>query len=100
MQPHALITCLKLAAYHLDSGPNVCTICFGLMCSEKEALERAHAKALDSMRAQEDDNREAWRSALAERMKRDMADKEKQLRANLTQERNEELEVGGQSAAL
>ncbi len=61
---------------------------------EKEGLRRAHEKALESLREQYETGQEGWRASVAERAKRELAEKEAALKDHLTRERDAQLEVG------
>ena len=60
---------------------------------EKAALCRTHAAALDAAQTAAQDDRAAWRSALAEKMKKEAAATEAAMRERVVRERDEELEV-------
>lgn len=62
-------------------------------CREKEALGRCHARALESAKQAAADERTAWRAAVTEQLKRQAADREERLRAELLKQRDEQLEV-------
>lgn len=58
---------------------------------EKADLQRSAARALESVKATADAERSAWRAAVTEKLKRQAADREAQLRAALVRQRDEEL---------
>lgn len=57
--------------------------------------ERRAAVALDDARLAAGEAQEAWKGALTERLRREAADAERALRAHLTRERDDELDVRG-----
>lgn len=63
------------------------------VCRQKEALRRGHDKALDALKQQYETQQEGWRAAMAERARRELADKEAALRDKLRRERDQEIEV-------
>ncbi len=60
---------------------------------EKEALARSHSRALEAAKQAAADERTAWRSAVTEKLKRQAAEREEKLRAELLKQRDEQLEV-------
>jgi hypothetical protein len=62
------------------------------LCREREGLERSHARAIDAAKAAAADERSAWRAAVTEKIKRQAAEREEQLRALLVAERDAELQ--------
>lgn len=70
------------------------------ICSEKEAFARAHARALEAAKQAAADERTAWRAAVTERLKRQAADREDKLRAELLKQRDEQLQVMHSQAVL
>ena len=62
------------------------------MRREREGLERSHARAMEAAKAAAADERSAWRAAVTEKVKRQAAQREEQLRALLLAERDGELQ--------
>jgi hypothetical protein len=62
---------------------------------ELEAAERRHARVTEDARCAAADAQEAWRGALSEKLKREAAEKEAELRERLAAERDAEVEVRG-----
>jgi hypothetical protein len=60
---------------------------------EKAAIERSHAAALEAAQVAAQDDRSAWRSALADKMKKESAAAEAAMREQLVKERDDELGV-------
>lgn len=60
---------------------------------EKEALARSHTRALEAAKQAAADERTAWRAAVTEKLKRQAAEREDKLRAELLKQRDEQLEV-------
>lgn len=60
---------------------------------EKEALARSHSRALEAAKQAAADERTAWRAAVTEKLKRQAAEREEKLRAELLKQRDEQLEV-------
>ena len=52
------------------------------------------AAQMDALREQYETGQEGWRSAIAERSRKELGEREAALRDKLTRERNEEIEVG------
>jgi 5-azacytidine-induced protein 1 len=71
-----------------------------LTCREKEALARSHSRALDAAKQAAADERTAWRAAVTEKLKRQAAEREEKLRAELLKQRDEQLEVSADWLAL
>lgn len=61
---------------------------------EKEAIARTHSRALEAAKQAAADERSAWRAAVTESLKRQAADREEKLRAELLKQRDEQLQVG------
>lgn len=76
---------------HAPSSPVSNWPLFGL-CREREGLERSHARAMEAAKAAAADERSAWRAAVTEKVKRQAAQREEQLRALLMAERDGELQ--------
>lgn len=62
-------------------------------CREKEAIDRAHNRALEHVKAAAQEERSAWRAAVTEKIKRQALEREEQLRASLVKERDAEIDL-------
>lgn len=62
-------------------------------CRQKEALARSHARSMEAAKQAAADERTAWRAAVTEKLKRQAAEREEKLRAELLKQRAEQLEV-------
>jgi hypothetical protein len=77
--------CVRFQKYHYNTHAS-------LSCRERKGLERSATRALDAAKAAAADERSAWRAAVTEKIKRQAAEREEQLRALLVAERDAELQ--------
>ncbi|KAG2432445.1 hypothetical protein HXX76_008791 [Chlamydomonas incerta] len=60
---------------------------------EKEALRKAHDKQIESLREQYETGQEGWRAAMAERARKEVAERVAAIREKLLEERNNEIQA-------
>ncbi|KAG2454006.1 hypothetical protein HYH02_001049 [Chlamydomonas schloesseri] len=60
---------------------------------EKEALRKAHDKQIESLREQYETGQEGWRAAMAERARKEVAERVAAIREKLLEERNAEIQA-------
>jgi 5-azacytidine-induced protein 1 len=56
-------------------------------------LTKAHNAQIESLREQYETGQEGWRAAIADRARKELSDKEAAIRAELTRERDAEIEA-------
>eukprot|EP00891_Asterochloris_glomerata_P000110 jgi/Astpho2/110/Aster-x0006 len=63
------------------------------LAAEKEQLRKHHDRELRTLREQYENSQEGWRAAVAERARQELASREAVIRADLTKQRDAELET-------
>ncbi|KXZ53290.1 hypothetical protein GPECTOR_7g1184 [Gonium pectorale] len=66
---------------------------------EKEAIRKTHDKQIEALREQYETGQEGWRAAMAERARKEVAERVAAIREKLLQERNEEVQAADERLA-